>query len=121
MLNEHDLEDFGIREKDPFGKNQHAPGAKMDAGKIPLYRGLLDYFPRACLAVADISMFGAEKYAWKGWETVPDGIPRYTDADVRHLVGESIDGLFDKDSGKLHAAHHAWNALARLELILKDE
>ena len=42
----------------------------------------------------------------------------YTDALYRHLLAESPD---DPDTGLLHAAHAAWNALARLELLLKEE
>jgi hypothetical protein len=106
-------------ETDPTGKNPHEPGAKLDSGKPSVYRGLLDYFPRACTAVAEVSSVGAKKYTWKGWETVPDGFSRYSDALARHLLAESTDGSLDKDTGLTHAAHTAWNALARLELLLK--
>jgi hypothetical protein len=107
-------------EKDPNGRNPKEPGAKLDAGKSPVLQGLLDYFPRACKSVAEVSAFGAAKYAWKGWETVPDGINRYGNALVRHLADESIDGYFTHDSQMLHAAHTAWNAMARLELLLRE-
>lgn len=107
-------------EADPTGRNPHEPGAKLDAGKPCLYRGLIDYFPRAIEQVATISTFGASKYAWKGWETVPDGFARYSDAMVRHLAKEGKGERIDPDSGLLHAAHTAWGALARLELLLRD-
>ena len=107
-------------EVDPNGKNPKEPGAKLDAGKSPLYRGLIDYFPRALRAVALVSQAGARKYAWKGWETVPDGIPRYSDALLRHLTDESFE-FYDDDTGQPHAAQTAWNSLARLELILKEK
>jgi hypothetical protein len=112
------------KEVDPLGKSSHELGAKLDAGKPCVFRGLLDYFPRACIAVADVSTRGAKKYAWKGWEKVPDGIDRYADAQARHIVKESIEGLFDIGPGGLgpevlHQAQNAWNALARLELILR--
>ena len=109
-----------IVEKDPYGKNPHEPGTKLDAGKPCMYRGLINYFPRAVEAVAEISTFGASKYAWKGWEAVPDAIPRYSDAMVRHLTKEAAGEVLDPDSGLLHAAHTAWGALARLELILRE-
>lgn len=108
-------------EQDPLGRNPHEPGAKLDAGKVCTYRGLIDYFPRAIEQVAAVSTFGASKYAWKGWETVPEGIPRYSDAMVRHLTDESKGQPYDSDSGLLHAAHTAWNALARLELMLREK
>lgn len=114
-------------EKDPDGKNPHEPGAKLDAGKIPIRRGLLEYFPRACLGVAEVSMVGAQKYAWKGWESVVDGIYRYGDAEVRHIVNAEIDkqkqGVkysTDMDTKLLHAKQEAWNAMAHLELIMRE-
>lgn len=109
-----------INEQDPNGKQPHEPGAKLDAGKSPVRRGLLEYFPRACMAVAEVSEYGAKKYVWKGWEMVPDGIDRYGDAEVRHICKAAIEGKFDPETKKLHAIHEAWNAMARAELILKD-
>lgn len=106
-------------EKDPYGRKPFEPGAKLDAGKPSLYRGAIDYFPRAIDAVARVSTFGAKKYDWKGWETVPEGFERYSDAMVRHLIAEGKGEVLDSDSGLLHAAHAAWNALARLELKLR--
>lgn len=101
--------------------SQISSGAvKYDGGKAPIYRGAVSYFPRAIGAVAQISAFGASKYAWKGWESVPDGFNRYSDAMVRHLAYEGQGEVLDPNSGLLHAAHAAWNALARLELLLKE-
>ena len=108
-------------EADPTGRNPHEPGAKLDAGKACAFRGAIDYFPRAILSVAAVSTFGASKYAWKGWETVPEGFERYSDAMVRHLLAEGQGEATDNDSGLPHAAHAAWNALARLELMLREE
>ena len=110
-----------MSESDPYGVKPHTPGAKLDAGKSPVYQGLIDYFPRACQAVADVSHFGAKKYTWKGWESVPGGIERYSDAQVRHMLAECTDERCDPDSGLTHAAHAAWNALAVLELKLKRD
>lgn len=99
-----------------------AKGAiKYDAGKPAVYQGVLDYFPRAVLAVAAISTFGASKYAWKGWENVPDGYNRYSNALHRHELYKGIEGDTDSDSKMLHDVHIAWNALARLELVLKEK
>lgn len=98
-----------------------AGATKYDGGKSPIYRGALSYFPRAISAVAAVSAFGASKYAWKGWERVDDGYNRYSDAMVRHVAYEGEGEDVDPDSGLLHAAHTAWNALARLELLLKEK
>jgi hypothetical protein len=94
---------------------------KYDGGKAPIFRGAISYFPRAIEAVAAVSNFGATKYAWKGWESVDNGYDRYSDALVRHLAHEGKGEVLDPDSGFLHAAHTAWNALARLELVLRAE
>lgn len=98
-----------------------AGAVKYDQNKSPIYRGAVGYFPKAISGVASVSAFGATKYAWKGWEHVPDGIDRYTDAMVRHLVQEATGEVLDPDSGLPHAWHVAWNALARAELIMKEQ
>lgn len=108
-------------EVDPFGKDPKQPGAKLDAGKPAVFRGLIGYFPLACLAVSGVSTYGAQKYAWKGWETVPDGFNRYSDALMRHLLAESSEGRVDVTTGLDHAAQVAWNSMARLELMLRDD
>lgn len=95
-----------------------AGARKDDSGKPPVVRGAIGYFPEAIKAVASVSAFGATKYAWSGWRHVPDGINRYTDAMGRHLIDEAAGKVLDDDSGLLSAAHTAWNALARLELII---
>lgn len=97
--------------------SQHEAGVKLDHDKIPVRRGLLEQFPKACLAVAEVSAFGAKKYTWGGWQHVEDGINRYGDAEMRHALQNGVDD----ESGLLHAAHEAWNALARLELILRSK
>lgn len=107
-------------ESDPNGKAANEPGSKLDAGKAPILRGVLHYFPRALASVAEVSAYGANKYTWGGWESVPDGINRYGDALGRHVVGEKIDGPIDRETNLMHAAQAAWNALARLELILRQ-
>lgn len=111
---------FPAQEKDPSGKSPHELGAKLDDGKPPVFRGLLSYFPRACRAVAHVSEVGAKKYAWKGWEKVPNGVDRYTDALSRHLLSLGTDGEIDSDTKLFHRAQIAWNALAALELFLKE-
>lgn len=108
------------KEQDPNGIPSTEPGSKLDAGKSPVRRGLLEYFPRACMAVANVSAVGAQKYTWGGWQTVLDGVARYGDAEVRHICEAAVSGAFDKDTGLRHAAQEAWNAMARLELILRE-
>jgi hypothetical protein len=106
-------------ESDPTGRAQHEPGAKLDAGKARL--GLvLGGFAQALQAVGDIGTYGAAKYTDNGWLSVPDGQQRYTDALLRHLLSDLAGDAHDPDTQMLHAAHAAWNALARLELMLRE-
>jgi len=98
-----------------------AGAIKYDGGKSPVYRGAVSYFPKAIAAVASVSGFGASKYAWSGWRGVSDGYNRYSDAMVRHLLAEAEGETVDPDSGLLHAAHAAWGALARLEILLNQK
>ena len=103
-------------EKDPNGKQAHEPGAKLDKGKNRLGLVLLD-FGNALKAVGEVGTFGANKYSAHGWLSVPNGRERYTDAMFRHLFAGSE---IDEDSGLAHDAQTAWNALARLELRLRE-
>lgn len=105
-------------EEDPNGIGQHDPGAKLDAGKEDT--SLLLMFGRALLAVSAVGTFGARKYTRGGWQFVDEGQNRYTAALLRHVLKEQQED-YDVDSGFLHQAHAAWNALARLELTLREE
>lgn len=108
-------------ESDPNGVPANSPGAKLDAGKAPVFRGAIGYFPRALTAVSEVSQFGANKYMWKGWETVPDGINRYMDAAGRHILKHAMGEETASDSKLLHLAHAAWGMLAVLELYLREK
>jgi hypothetical protein len=98
----------------------HVPGAtKYDQGK-PRAGLMVEGFSDALLAVADVTTFGAIKYAPRGWLHVPDALDRYTDALYRHLLAYSRGEWVDPDSGLPHLAHAAWNALAVLQLELNS-
>ena len=112
------LRKFAHCERDPHGKSAHEPGAKMDAGKIQA--GILLDFGRALLKVAEVGTYGANKYTRGGWQEVPDGQQRYLDALMRHLCKMTHEPV-DKDSGLLSLAQVAWNALAVLELSLRED
>ncbi len=108
-----------MTETDPTGRNAHDVGAKLDHGKNRL--GLvIGGFARAIQAVGEVGTYGANKYTDNGWVEVPNGVQRYTDAMYRHLLKEASGEQRDDDTGLLHAAHAAWNALARLDLMLRS-
>jgi hypothetical protein len=107
---------FGRGEEDSHGIAQHETGSKLDKGKPDA--SLLLMFGKALRAVSEVGTFGAVKYTRGGWQDVPDGENRYTAALLRHLLKEHYEE-FDQDLPVLHAAQVTWNALARLELILR--
>lgn len=105
------------READPYGKDPHEMGAKLDAGKVQA--GVLLDFSRALWKVAEVGTYGANKYTRGGWQEVPDGQQRYLDALMRHLCKMPHEPI-DEESGLLTLAQVAWNALAMLELSLRE-
>lgn len=103
---------------DPHGFDPHAPGAKLDAGKVRVEL-VLAAFSRALWEVAKVGSYGAEKYSPNGWLSVPDAEARYLDAKGRHWLKNAMGERVDPDTGLDHLAHEAWNALAVLELRLR--
>jgi len=107
-------------DKDPNGKDQHESGAKLDDGKIKA--GLVvGGFAKALLEVSKVGTFGALKYTPDGWKEVPNGLNRYNDAKYRHMLLEASGEYYDQETGLLHAAHEAWNALAKLHFLLEED
>lgn len=106
-------------ERDPNGMGLHEPGAKADAGKLRpslIFRDMA----RALEKVVEIGTAGAAKYTDGGWLQVPKAGERYEDADLRHMLKRFKGEDLDSDSHSLHLAHEAWNALAKLELHLRE-
>jgi hypothetical protein len=115
-----DPSDAPKSERDPNGIDAHSPGAKLDAGKNRCAL-VIGGFSAALWEVSRVGTFGAAKYTPNGWKEVENGVERYADAMQRHLLLEAQGEDIDRDSNLLHAAHAAWNALARLELILREK
>ena len=103
------------REVDPNGIDAHAPGAKLDAGKLRPHL-VLGGFANALEQVVKVGTDGAAKYSDNGWKEVKGSTDRYMDALGRHLLALQKGETHDQLSGSLHLAHVAWNALAVLEL-----
>ena len=95
-----------------------AGGMKYDGDK-PRMDLLLSGCPNALEAVSSILTFGAKKYAAHSWQTVPQGDERYLAALLRHLTAVGKGETLDSESGMLHLAHAACNALFILELELR--
>lgn len=107
-------------ESDPTGRDAHSPGAKLDAGKNRPSL-IIEGMARAIWAVSEVATFGAAKYTPGGWVLVPNGQERYADAGYRHTLKRAMGERNDPDSEKLHLAHEAWNALAKLDLYLREQ
>jgi len=111
--------------------DQHAHGAKLDQGKIDIT--LLQEFGRALHEVARVGDYGQHKYTRGGFLGVINGVKRYTRAMLDHWFKEYSEGTYDQDpwydtevglrwKGMIrHDAQVAWNALARLEIKLREE
>lgn len=108
------------RETDPNNIGQHDPGAKLDSGK-PRVGLVLGSFARALWEVSRIGTFGANKYSDNGWLKVERANERYKDAQLRHWLKLEMGETLDPDSELHHLAHEAWNALAVLELKLREK
>lgn len=87
-----------------------------DRKKIPLFSGVLRYFPDALKEVAKVSLAGGEQHN-PGmplfWDRSKSGDE--ADALLRHLIDA---GTVDTD-GMLHSAKVAWRSLALLQKELE--
>ena len=90
-------------------------GIKFDTNKARLGEMFQD-FGIPLEYVARVWEFGAHKYGKSNWKYVENARNRYTNALLRHLAAET-ENEFDSETKLLHAAHVAWNALARLFFI----
>jgi len=85
---------------------------------IPLATGLLDYFPDALVAVAELSRIGNEQHnPGEPLHWARDKSMDQADAIMRHMVQR---GLIDNDKVR-HSTKVAWRALAQLQLELEGD
>lgn len=101
----------------PTKKCLNVPGAKDDNGKV--MGALVGDFGLALLEVARLGTFGASKYTREGWKEVPEGVERYNDAMWRHLLKSNTEEI-DPETNISHEVAVVWNALAKLELKLRN-
>lgn len=89
------------------------------------FAGFVGRFPRAIFAVSEVSLFGTKKHNVPlmdmSYLCLPDGANEMREAKMRHVLNEAISGPIDVDFQLFHAAHEAWNAMARLEIMLKNQ
>jgi hypothetical protein len=109
-----------LMEKEAEEGKKGQEGKKYSEGKAPMGI-LLKQFRLALQAVAMRSKKGHEKYKetdqdWMNFKRVPDAIEEYTNGTARHLAY-----IGDDETELGHEAATAWNALARLQLILEKQ
>jgi len=111
-----------MTEKDKFGADPAKAPAKLDDGKDEFVLYVLQYFANSLRGVCWVGEYGGRKYYPHSWVGVENGIQRYSEADMRHFLKETALGKVydDKDSGCAEADMHAWNALARAELMHRN-
>ena len=82
----------------------------------------MDLLPFEALEeVAKVLTLGARKYSDNGWQNVENAESRYLAALLRHLAARERGEKFDTESGLLHAAHMATNALFILWFEIQKE
>jgi hypothetical protein len=86
--------------------------------RYPIMTGLLDYFPAACAAVAELSLKATEQHHpgqpmhWDRFKSTD-----HADKCVRHMMER---GSRDTD-GVMHSVKAAWRALAQAQEDLERE
>ena len=84
---------------------------------LPIARGVLDYFPDAIAAVAEVSRLGNEQHnPGQPLHWAREKSTDHADCIARHLIER---GTVDVD-GARHSAKLAWRALALLQTELEE-
>ena len=92
----------------------------MNRKEYPVYTGLIKYFPKALMEVANCSFKGQEQHnpneplAWDRSKSND-----HLDALERHLIDHSTNPV-DED-GVLHLSKVCWRALAALQIYLEND
>ena len=112
---------FSIDNSEPkYDLTDNGEGKKYDSGKS-MVGTLCRVFPRALLGVGQCIEFGTHKYPNpKNWSLVEDGLNRYTDSLMRHLLKMFAGQEIDPETNLPHIFHVCWNALAIAEFYIKD-
>lgn len=94
------------------------PTTATERKALPLFSGVLNYFPDALIAVAECSKKGNDQHnPGKPLHWDRSKSTDHADCIVRHLIDH---GTFDTD-GVRHATKVAWRALALLQVEIENE
>lgn len=93
------------------------PKDAQERKALPIGTGVIDYFPDALVAIAEVSRIGNDQHNpgqplhWDKTKSMD-----HADCIMRHFLDR---GTYDKD-GALHSAKLAWRALALLQIEIED-
>lgn len=96
--------------KDGSGKDDRADG-KLRWDLLPL---------ADIEEIVKVLTAGSKKYADNSWQNIPDGYNRYKAAMLRHLMEVERGIKEDEDTGCLHIAQVATNALFMLHIKIRE-
>lgn len=83
----------------------------------PIARGVLDYFPKAMAAVAELSRIGNDQHnPGQPMHWAREKSTDHADCILRHMIDR---GTIDTDKVR-HSTKVAWRALAQLEVELEE-
>jgi hypothetical protein len=99
-----------------------SPAAVKHDQDKPKWTLLMRGASQGLAGILAVLMFGAKKYGPHGWQEVPDGHTRYTDALYRHMHSLEKNGpdAIDPESGLPEVFHVATNALFLAHLVARD-
>lgn len=97
------------------------PGTDRERKALPVWSGVVMYFPRAMREISRVSFIGNEQHNpgeplhWaKGKST------NQSDTAMRHAMDHAAGNHYDTD-GTLHQAKACWRAMAELETFLEAQ
>ena len=107
-------------EQDMLSGFNKAPDKALERKSIPVFSGVLKYFPNALKEVAKCSQAGNDQHhPDKPLHWDMDKSKDEYDALTRHLIDHTINPI--DDDGTLHLAKVCWRALAGLERYLTNK
>ena len=96
------------------------PSDPKSRKNMPIYSGVLKYFPDAIAAVGHVSFVGNQQHNpgeplhWARGKSMDQ-----MDAAVRHIIDDAMGHSLDTD-GTYHLAKAAWRILAELQLKIEE-
>lgn len=102
-------------------KKTTLPTSDADRKKLPIFDGVLKYFPDALLAIAEVSRIGNEQHnPGEPLHWAKDKSTDHFNTNIRHQLDHATGTRYDVD-GARHLAKAAWRILAALQTDIENE